>query len=182
MKTLFSILYLISFIVFLVGCGEKDVYDLMEEDRQREFERRQSLTQEERDAEDLAIQQEKEQKKREYEEEQKQREEQEKWDLENTDLIYYDVSRYSANGKFIVEGKFYLTPTSTYKLEQHNFENRGYNNQFAEDVKGFVADASFFNGFPPDGKFDIYYVKWKKGSRDEAISVGRAYRNISRGW
>ncbi|WP_203557001.1 hypothetical protein [Bacillus sp. B15-48] len=65
-------------------------------------------------------------------------------------------------------------------MGMHNLENRGFDKDL--DHKMIVVDSSFFSGSPPSGKFDIYYVVWKKGERDEAVRVGLGYYSVSRGW
>jgi hypothetical protein len=99
---------------------------------------------------------------------------------EEFDLIYYSVRRYSEDGKFVVPGKFILTPATPNKLSTHDLENRGYNADL--DADGFVVDTSFFGGVPPTGKFDIYSVSWERGKRDKPLKVELAHHNISLGW
>lgn len=176
---LFNLL-LLTVTVILVGCGEPDVYDMMEKSNREEIERRLGMTQEERDAEDQAEQEAKEEEERQLAEKWKKEEEQKQWELDNTDEIYYKVSRYSPDKKFIEEGKFVLVPISKTTLEQHKFHNRGYSETL--DNKAILVEFNFFDEGAPDSKFDIYRVIWKKGNRSEALRAGIAYRSISRGW
>lgn len=129
--------------------------------------------------EDLQEKEAKEQER--LEKDQEKAEKQAEWELENTDLIHYRVNRYSADGKFVVDGKYNLFPETGHKLEYHHLENRGWDEELDSEVL-YALDASFFDGYPPTGKFDIYCVVWEKGSRDKPISVGVAYYSVSRGW
>jgi len=171
---------LLLLTVILVGCGEPDVYDMMEKSNREEIERRLSMTQEERDAEDVAEQKAKEEEERQLAEKWKKEEEQKQWELDNTDEIYYRVSRYSPDKKYIEEGKYVLVPLSNSELEQHKFHNRGFSETL--DNKAILVEFNFFDGGAPDSKFDIYRVIWKKGSRSEALRAEIAHRDLSRGW
>ncbi|WP_144562393.1 hypothetical protein [Neobacillus bataviensis] len=102
------------------------------------------------------------------------------WTQDNTDQIYYTVGRYSENGKYVVMGKYTLTPAEPNKLEEFDLKNRGFNKDL--DNKILIVDSSFFGGNGPRSQFDIYSILWKSGSRDKAISVDIAHRDTSRGW
>lgn len=153
-----------SFFTVLTGCNNDSSY---------------TPSQEEREAEER-------EKQKEEEEAQKRKEEidkmvqQKEWEKENTDEICYRVGRYSKDGKFVESGMYTLSPESSSKLNMHGLANRGFNKEL--DNKFVVVDTSFFQGFPPGSKFDIYCVVWKKGSRSEAVRVDIGYRDISRGW
>ncbi|MEC0282652.1 hypothetical protein [Terribacillus saccharophilus] len=179
MRKSYIYLWLIM-IIILAGCSEKDVYDVMRESRQEEYKRIQRMSTEEREAEELAKKEDQEKEKSEQKAEQIQRDEKESWEENNTDKIYYQINRYSEDGKFIVEGKYTLTPISKSDLKIHKFENRGFNSDLDND-NILVVDRNFFE-YTPSGKFDIYVVLWEKGSRQKAVSVDLAYRNVSRGW
>ncbi|MDM5192330.1 hypothetical protein QUG02_04970 [Bacillus hominis] len=164
MKKLLLLIGFMSLFTVLTGCSDDSSY---------------RLSQEEREAEEL-------EKKKEEEEAQKrkaeweQMEKQKEWEKENTDEICYRVGRYSKNGKTVDSGMYTLSPESGSKLKMHDLENRGFNKEL--DSKFLVVESSFFQGFPPSSKFDIYCVVWKKGSRSEAIRVDIGHHDISRGW
>lgn len=169
MRTSLIIGVTIALLAVLTGCGEKDVYDMM---RENEMNKTAAEIEAELKAEEVAEQ--------EREAEQKEKEEQIQWELENTDQIHYSINRYSENGKTIVGGKYTLIPVSSSKLETHKLKNRGYDREL--DDQFLVVDRSFFGKSTPSGKFDIYYVVWEKGNRENAVRVGLGYRSISRGW
>lgn len=165
------------FSLFLVGCGELDVYDMLEIMEEEEKERIKNMTPEERKAEEDKAAQLKAEEEAEFLAEL----EQEEWESKHADLIYYRISRYSSDGKFVDNDRYSLTPISETKLQMQNFKNRGFNNDL--DSKSLVVNSAFLGG-EPRGKFDIYAVVWTHGGRalEDMIRVEVAYQDISRGW
>lgn len=171
------ILMLFLMSLFLVGCGEPDVYDMLEKMKKEELERIENMTEEERKAEEEKVAQIKAEEEAKYLAEL----EQAKWEIEHTDMIYYSISRYSSDGKFVDPDRYVLRPLTETKLQMHKFENRGFNSYL--DSKGIVVNSAFLGG-TPRGKFDIYAVVWTSGGREleDKVRVEVADLNISRGW
>lgn len=153
-----------SFFTVLTGCNNDNSYTPSQEELKAEEQKKQK---EEEEAQ---------KRKEEWE----QMEKQKAWEKENTDEICYRVGRYSKNGKTVDAGMYTLSPESGSKLNMHGLANRGFNKEL--DNKFLVVDTSFFQGFPPGSRFDIYCVVWKKGSRSEAVRVDIGHHDISRGW
>lgn len=164
--------------LFLVGCGEPDIWDLVEQAEKEEAKRLKNMTEEERKAEEEA----EAQRKAEKEAERESRLAQLEWEEEHTDKIHYRISRYSADGVWVVEDKYLLSPMpdTDEKLERHSFSNRGYD---PELDKSIIVNSAFLGGVP-SGKFDLYEIIWKKDGRaqEDVIRVEVAHEDFSRGW
>ena len=162
-------------VVCIAGCGEPDVFDMLDKMREEERERVANLTPEEREVEELAREREIEEEKRVKEAER----EQYLWELDNTDLIHYKISRYSSDGIYVDEGKYILTPLlDETHLDMRKLKNRGVNSE-----SSLIVNDAFLGG-SPNGKFDIYYIVWLAGGREpeDVVRVGVGYEDISRGW
>lgn len=163
--------------LFLVGCGEPDVYDMLEQMEKEELKRIKNMTEEERKAEEEKTAQIKAEEEAKYLAELEQAE----WESEYADVIYYKISRYSSDGKFVDKDKYLLTPLSETKLQMYKFKNRGFNANL--DSKSVIVNSAFLGGVPR-GQFDIYAVVWTRDGRalEDMIRVKVAHLDISRGW